>query len=94
MHGEDDKIVPFETTGKITATLLKNGKLISYPGFPRGMPTRQKRKQSTKIYWSLSDFNFKKTYIFKPQLFNDCGLKIFCKLIKMWILNRSLSYSL
>lgn len=41
MHGEDDQIVPFETTGKIAATLLKNGKLISYPGFPHGMPTTE-----------------------------------------------------
>ncbi|MEJ5048788.1 alpha/beta hydrolase [Chryseobacterium culicis] len=41
MHGEDDQIVPFETTGKVAATLLKNGKLISYPGFPHGMPTTE-----------------------------------------------------
>ncbi|MDT3402135.1 alpha/beta fold hydrolase [Mucilaginibacter terrae] len=41
LHGEDDQIVPFETTGKVAVTLLKNGKLISYPGFPHGMPTTQ-----------------------------------------------------
>ena len=41
MHGEDDQIVPFETTGKVAATLLKNGQLISYPGFPHGMPTTE-----------------------------------------------------
>jgi hypothetical protein len=41
MHGEDDQIVPFETTGKVAATLLPNGKLISYPGFPHGMPTTE-----------------------------------------------------
>ncbi|MCD0456121.1 alpha/beta hydrolase [Chryseobacterium sp. LC2016-27] len=41
MHGKENQIVPFETTGKIATTLLKNGKLISYPGFPHGMPTTE-----------------------------------------------------
>jgi non-heme chloroperoxidase len=41
MHGEDDQIVPFELTAKKAVKLLKNGKLISYPGFPHGMPTTQ-----------------------------------------------------
>ncbi len=39
MHGEDDQICPFTTTGKVSVTLLKQGKLISYPGLPHGMPT-------------------------------------------------------
>ncbi|RYY30956.1 MAG: alpha/beta hydrolase [Chitinophagaceae bacterium] len=41
MHGEDDQIVPIELTGSKAAKLLKNGKLISYPGFPHGMPTTE-----------------------------------------------------
>jgi non-heme chloroperoxidase len=41
MHGEDDQIVPFENSGKKAVKLLKNGKLISYPGFPHGMPTTE-----------------------------------------------------
>jgi non-heme chloroperoxidase len=41
LHGEDDQIVPFELTGARTVKLLKNGKLISYPGFPHGMPTTE-----------------------------------------------------
>lgn len=41
LHGEDDQIVPFELTGKKAVKLLKNGKLISYPGFPHGMPTTE-----------------------------------------------------
>lgn len=41
MHGEDDQIVPFSISGAKTVKLLKNGKLISYPGFPHGMPTTQ-----------------------------------------------------
>ncbi len=39
MHGEDDQIVPFQLTAPKAVKLLKNGKLISYPGFPHGMPT-------------------------------------------------------
>ena len=41
MHGEDDQIVPFELTGARAVKLLKHGKLISYPGFPHGMPTTE-----------------------------------------------------
>ncbi|MBC8035434.1 MAG: alpha/beta hydrolase [Chitinophagaceae bacterium] len=41
MHGEDDQIVPFQLTGARAVKLLTNGKLISYPGFPHGMPTTE-----------------------------------------------------
>lgn len=41
MHGEDDQIVPFQLTAAKAVKLLKNGKLISYPGFPHGMPTTE-----------------------------------------------------
>jgi len=39
MHGEDDQICPFTTTGARSVKLVKDGRLISYPGFPHGMPT-------------------------------------------------------
>ncbi|WP_313580472.1 response regulator [Chishuiella sp.] len=38
---EDDQIVPYENAGVKSAKLLKNGKLITYPGFPHGMPTTE-----------------------------------------------------
>ncbi|MBN9384051.1 MAG: alpha/beta hydrolase [Chitinophagaceae bacterium] len=41
MHGEDDQIVPFALTAVKAVKLLKHGKLISYPGFPHGMPTTE-----------------------------------------------------
>lgn len=41
LHGEDDQIVPYHVSGPKAAALLKNGKLISYPGFPHGMPTTE-----------------------------------------------------
>jgi non-heme chloroperoxidase len=39
LHGEDDQIVPYATTALKAAELLKNGKLITYPGLCHGMPT-------------------------------------------------------
>jgi non-heme chloroperoxidase len=41
LHGEDDQIVPYDNSGPKSAKLLKNAKLISYPGFPHGMPTTE-----------------------------------------------------
>ncbi len=41
LHGEDDQIVPYPISAPKAAALLKNGKLISYPGFPHGMPTTE-----------------------------------------------------
>jgi non-heme chloroperoxidase len=41
LHGEDDQIVPFPLTAVKAVKLVKNGKLISYPGFPHGMPTTE-----------------------------------------------------
>lgn len=41
LHGEDDQIVPFPISGAKAIKLLKNGKLISYPGFPHGMPVTE-----------------------------------------------------
>jgi hypothetical protein len=39
MHGEDDQICPFPTTGAKSLKLLKHGTLKSYFGLPHGMPT-------------------------------------------------------
>lgn len=39
LHGDDDQIVPYATTAEKAVKLLKNGKLIIYPGFSHGMPT-------------------------------------------------------
>jgi non-heme chloroperoxidase len=39
MHGGDDEICPFPTTGARSVNLLKHGTLKSWPGLPHGMPT-------------------------------------------------------
>ena len=41
LHGEADQIVPFPISGAKAVKLLKDGKLISYPGFPHGMPVTE-----------------------------------------------------
>ena len=41
MHGEDDQIVPYANSAPLSAKLLPNGTLKSYPGFPHGMPTTE-----------------------------------------------------
>jgi non-heme chloroperoxidase len=41
LHGEDDQIVPFPISGAKAIKLLKHGTLISYPGFPHGMPATE-----------------------------------------------------
>ncbi|HEU0126607.1 alpha/beta hydrolase [Flavobacterium sp.] len=39
LHGEDDQIVPYQVTALRAAKLVKNGKLITYPGLCHGIPT-------------------------------------------------------
>jgi non-heme chloroperoxidase len=41
LHGEDDQIVPIDITARKAIKLLKDGRLITYPGFPHGMPTTE-----------------------------------------------------
>jgi non-heme chloroperoxidase len=41
LHGEDDQIVPIDISARKAIKLLKHGKLITYPGFPHGMPTTE-----------------------------------------------------
>lgn len=41
LHGQDDQIVPYQNTALKTIKLLKNGKIITYPGFSHGMPTTE-----------------------------------------------------
>jgi non-heme chloroperoxidase len=41
MHGDDDQIVPYADSAPLTADLLRNGTLKTYPGFPHGMPATE-----------------------------------------------------
>jgi len=39
MHGEDDQIVPIADSGLLSAKILRNATLKTYPGYPHGMAT-------------------------------------------------------
>jgi non-heme chloroperoxidase len=39
LHGEDDQIVPYNVTALRAIKLVKNGKIITYPGLCHGIPT-------------------------------------------------------
>ncbi|GAA1528306.1 alpha/beta hydrolase [Kribbella lupini] len=41
MHGDDDQVVPYADSAPLSARLLQNSTLKTYPGFPHGMPTSQ-----------------------------------------------------
>jgi non-heme chloroperoxidase len=41
MHGDDDQIVPYADSAPLSAALLPNGILKTYPGFAHGMPTTE-----------------------------------------------------
>ena len=41
MHGDDDQVVPYADSAPLSADLLQNATLKTYPGFPHGMPTTQ-----------------------------------------------------
>jgi non-heme chloroperoxidase len=42
IHGDDDQIVPIETSGIASAALIKNAKLIIYKGAPHGLADTNK----------------------------------------------------
>ena len=39
MHGDDDQVVPIANSAERSITLLRNGSLKVYPGYPHGMST-------------------------------------------------------
>ena len=42
IHGSDDQIVPIDITGRVTARLVKNARLIEYAGGPHGITDTHK----------------------------------------------------
>ena len=54
MHGEDDQIFRFPTTGAKSVKMLRHGTLKSYPGLPHGMPTTHAPRRSILFLLFLS----------------------------------------
>jgi len=44
IHGDDDQIVPIDAAGRASAKLVKNSRLIVYPGAPHGLTDTHKEK--------------------------------------------------
>lgn len=49
IHGDDDQVVPFDITGRVSVKLLKKGKLIVYAGAPHGIPDTHKDKLNADL---------------------------------------------
>lgn len=49
LHGEDDQIVPYQVTALRAIKLVKNGKLITYPGLCHGIPTTDADKVNSDV---------------------------------------------
>lgn len=49
IHGDDDQIVPIDAAGRASAKLVKNAKLIVYPGAPHGLTDTHKDKVNVDL---------------------------------------------
>jgi non-heme chloroperoxidase len=49
IHGDDDQIVPIDASGRAAAKLVKNSKLIVYPGAPHGLTDTHKDKLNADL---------------------------------------------
>jgi non-heme chloroperoxidase len=49
IHGDDDQIVPIEASALQSSKLVKNAKLVVYPGAPHGLTETHKEKLNTDL---------------------------------------------
>jgi non-heme chloroperoxidase len=49
IHGDDDQIVPIDAAGKSSAKLVKNARLIVYPGAPHGITDTHKDRLNADL---------------------------------------------
>jgi non-heme chloroperoxidase len=49
LHGDDDQIVPYADSALISSKLIKNAKLVIYPGAPHGMCTTLKDRVNEEL---------------------------------------------
>jgi non-heme chloroperoxidase len=49
IHGDDDQIVPLDASGRASAKLVKNSKLIVYPGAPHGLADTHKERLNNDL---------------------------------------------
>ena len=49
LHGDDDQIVPYVDSALISSKIMKNAKLVIYPGAPHGMCTTLKDRVNEEL---------------------------------------------
>jgi non-heme chloroperoxidase len=49
VHGDDDQIVPIDAAGRAAAKLVRNARLLVYPGAPHGLCTTHKDKLNADL---------------------------------------------
>lgn len=49
IHGDDDQVVPIDAAGRASVKILKNAKLIVYPGAPHGLTDTHKEKLNADL---------------------------------------------
>lgn len=49
IHGDDDQVVPIDAAGKASARLVKNSKLLVYPGAPHGITDTHKDRLNADL---------------------------------------------
>jgi non-heme chloroperoxidase len=49
IHGDDDQIVPIDASGRASAKLVRNSKLMVYPGAPHGIPDTHKDRLNADL---------------------------------------------
>ncbi len=49
IHGDDDQIVPIDAAGRSSAKIVKDAKLIVYPGAPHGITDTHKDKLNADL---------------------------------------------
>jgi non-heme chloroperoxidase len=49
LHGDDDQVVPISISATMSAKLVKNAKLITYPGAPHGLTDTHKEKLNADL---------------------------------------------
>ena len=55
IHGDDDQIVPIDISGKASAALIKNARLIIYSGAPHGLTDTHKNKLNQDLLKFLQE---------------------------------------
>jgi non-heme chloroperoxidase len=55
IHGDDDQIVPLDSSGKASAALVEGAKLIVYPGAPHGLTDTHKERFNNDLLAFLKE---------------------------------------